>query len=64
MNYKEKQEKYREMCKKVISVYDSGKRCNRKGEVRIKGIPFVNEEKRKLKEERKAKKEERKNKIC
>lgn len=39
--------------------YDSGKRFSATGQVRIKGIPYVNEEKRKLKEERKLRKKER-----
>lgn len=39
--------------------YDSGKRFSVTGQVRIKGIPYVNEEKRKLKEERKLRKKMR-----
>ena len=40
--------------------YDSGKRYDRKGNVIIKGIPYVNEEKQKIKLERKQRKEQRK----
>ena len=45
-NYKEKQEFYKERSNRVLGRYDSGKRFSRSGELRIKGIPFVNEEKR------------------
>ena len=41
-NYKEKQ-KYFKNKKTIKSIYDSGKRTNVKGEVRIKGIPYVKE---------------------
>ncbi len=40
-DYKEKQEYYKSRSKKVISRYDSGIRFNRKGEKRLKGIPYV-----------------------
>jgi len=60
-DYKEKQEFYKERSNRVLARYDSGKRTTRNGE-RIKGIPFVNEEKRKLKEERRLKKLARKGK--
>lgn len=40
-DYKEKQKYYKERSKKIISRYDSGKRINRKGIVRIKGVPYV-----------------------
>lgn len=40
--------------------YDSGKKFSKSGEVRIKGKPYVNLEKQKLKEERKQRKELRK----
>ncbi len=40
-DYKEKQVYYKERSKKVIAKYDSGIRFNRKGEKRIKGIPYV-----------------------
>lgn len=39
--------------------YDSGKRFSVTGQVRIKGTPYINEEKRKLKEERKLRKQMR-----
>ena len=54
-NYKEKQEFYKERSNRILGRYDSGKRVTRSGEI-IPGIPFVNEEKRKLKEERRLKK--------
>lgn len=57
-DYKEKQEYYKEKSDRVIARYDSGKRTLRSGEI-IPGIPFVNEEKQKLKAERKLKKERR-----
>ena len=40
-DYKEKQEYYKDRSKRVISRYDSGIKFNRKGEKRIKGIPYV-----------------------
>lgn len=40
--------------------YDSGKRYDKNGKVIVKGVPYVNSEKRKLKLERKKKKEQRK----
>ena len=40
-DYKEKQEYYKSRSKRVIARYDSGIRFNRKGEKRIKGIPYV-----------------------
>jgi len=58
-DYKEKQAYYREKNKQATVFYDSGKRTNRKGQTRIKGVPFVNEEKRRLKEERRLKKHKR-----
>lgn len=60
MNYKKEQAKYKEMANRVLARYDSGKRYSNSGELRIKGVPFVNEEKRKLKEERKLRKQTRK----
>lgn len=41
-SYQEKQ-KYFKNKKTIKSIYDSGKRTNVKGEVRIKGIPYVKE---------------------
>lgn len=40
-DYKEKQRYYEDRSNRIVSRYDSGKRTTRKGEVRIKGIPFV-----------------------
>lgn len=40
--------------------YDSGKRYDKNGNVIVKGIPYVNEEKQKIKLERKQRKEYRK----
>lgn len=45
-DYKEKQKYYKEKSKRVILKYDSGIRFNRKGEKRIKGIPYVKENER------------------
>ncbi len=39
-NYKEKQGYYREKSKQAIVFYDSGKRTTRKGQTRIKGVPY------------------------
>ena len=46
--------------RKATVFYDSGKKFSKSGEVRIKGKPFVNEEKRKIKEEREQRKLKRK----
>ena len=43
--------------------YDSGKRFSKTGQVRIKGVPYVNEEKKKLKMERLLRKQLRKGKT-
>lgn len=59
-DYKEKQRYYKERSEQAALFYDSGKRTTRKGDRRIKGVPFVNEEKRMLKEERKLRKLARK----
>ena len=59
-DYKEKQEFYKERSKKILSRYDSGKRYSKSGKVRIKGIPFVNEEKQRIKEKRRLRKLARK----
>lgn len=60
-DYKEKQRYYKEKSKMGTLFYDSGKRTTRKGVRRMKGVSFVNEEKRMLKEEKKLKKLARKN---
>lgn len=40
-NYKDKQRYYADRSEMVLSRYDSGKRVTRRGEVRIKGMPYV-----------------------
>lgn len=55
-NYKEKQQYYKDLSEKGTLVYDTGKRTNKKGVRRIKGVPYINEDKRLIKEERKQRK--------
>ena len=46
-DYKEKQAYYKEKSKQAVLYYDSGKRTTKSGERRIKGVPYINKEKRK-----------------
>ena len=41
MTYKEKQEYFKERSKRGIVFYDTGKRVTKKGNRRIKGVPYV-----------------------
>lgn len=57
-DYKQKQKYYKARSEVAILFYDSGKKVTKKGVK--KGTPFVNEEKRALKEERRLRKLQRK----
>lgn len=60
MNYKKKQKENKEKANTATLFYDSGKKFSKSGQVRIKGVPYVNEKKRKLREEREQRKLKRK----